>query len=181
VRGVGERRIGRNDVLLGAIRTAGGAPGPISRAAAEMNAALYDAESSYRLRWHTMTSDPYLKAVDYAAWAEGPGEEERIIGRTAYNILLKIFPGQTTYLDNKFKERFGTSPTDFDLAAHQLPRPAGPEVRPGQPGGHRRMGQGQAVGAHLGFPVPAVDARAVRLVRGSAREPRLRRAGAAGA
>lgn len=181
MRGVGERRIGRNDVLLGAIRTAGGAPGPISRAAAEMNAALYDAESSYRLRWHTMTSDPYLKAVDYAAWAEGPGEEERIIGRTAYNILLKLFPGQTTYLDNKFKERFGTSPTDFDLAAHQLPRPAGPEVRPGQPGGHPRMGQGQAVGDHLGFPVPAVDARAVRLVREPAREPRLRRAGAAGA
>ncbi|MEU3957830.1 hypothetical protein AB0F45_37075 [Streptomyces achromogenes] len=94
MRGVGERRIGRNDVLLGAIRTAGGAPGPISRAAAEMNAALYDAESSYRLRWHTMTSDPYLKAVDYAAWAEGPGEEERIIGRTAYNILLKLFPAR---------------------------------------------------------------------------------------
>ncbi|POX45014.1 hypothetical protein C3489_35210 [Streptomyces sp. Ru71] len=104
-----------NNVLLGAIKTAGGAPGPISRAAAEMNAAIYDAESSYRLRWHTMTSDPYLQAVDYAAWSEGPGEEERLIGRTAYNILLKLFPGQTTYLDNKFKERFGTKPTDFDI------------------------------------------------------------------
>lgn len=104
-----------NDVLLGAVKTAGGAPGPVSRAAAEMNAAIYDAESSYRLRWHTMTSDPYLQAVDYAAWMEGPGEEERVIGRTAYNILLKLFPGQTTYLDNKFRERFGTSPKDFDL------------------------------------------------------------------
>lgn len=104
-----------NAVLNGAVKTAGGAPGPISRAAAEMNAAIYDAESSYQLRWHTMTSDPYLQAVNYAGWVEGPGEEERVIGRTAYNILLKLFPGQTTYLDNKFIERFGTKPTEFDL------------------------------------------------------------------
>lgn len=106
-----------NDVLLGAIRTAGGAPGPISRAAAMMNTAIYDAESSYQLRWHTMTSDPYLQAIDYSkGWGfEGPGEEERAIGRTAYNVLLKLFPDQTTYLDNKFKERFGTNSTDFDI------------------------------------------------------------------
>ncbi|MFI1102760.1 vanadium-dependent haloperoxidase [Streptomyces melanogenes] len=106
-----------NNVLNGAIRTAGGAPGPLSRAAAMMNTAIYDAESSYQLRWHTMTSDPYLKAINYSAgWGiEGPGEEERVIGRTAYNILLKLFPDQTTYLDNKFKERFGSDPTGFDL------------------------------------------------------------------
>jgi len=104
-----------NNVLLGAIRTAGGPPGPISRAVAEMNAAIYDAESSYQLRWHTMTSAPYLQAVNYAALLEGPGEEERVIGRTAYKILLKLFPDQAAYLDGKFKERFGTSPTDFDI------------------------------------------------------------------
>ncbi|MET7436789.1 vanadium-dependent haloperoxidase [Streptomyces sp. NPDC005496] len=112
---VGDPVLYWNEALLGAIKTAGGAPGPISRAAAELNAAIYDAESSYQLRWHTMTSDPYLQAVNYAAWSEGPGEEERVVGRTAYNILLKLFPDQTTYLDNKFKERFGTNPTDFDL------------------------------------------------------------------
>ncbi|TGB18999.1 phosphatase PAP2 family protein [Streptomyces palmae] len=112
-----------NNVLLGAIRTAGGPPGPISRAAAEMNAAIYDAESSYQLRWHTMTSDPYLQAINYPALLEGPGEEERLIGRTAYNILLKLFPDQTTYLDNKFKERFGTNPTDFDLLDATVVKP----------------------------------------------------------
>ncbi|MGP9022300.1 hypothetical protein ACT1U9_28350 [Streptomyces sp. BR1] len=60
-----------NDVLLGAFRTAGGAPGPITRAAAMMNTAIYDAESSYQLRRHTMASDPYLKAINYGFGFEG--------------------------------------------------------------------------------------------------------------
>ncbi|MFD9903125.1 vanadium-dependent haloperoxidase [Streptomyces sp. NPDC059063] len=104
-----------NDVLLQLMRGRGGAPGPLARSAAMLNGAIYDAESSYRLRWHKMTSEPYIAASHYTAWIEGPGEEERVIGRTAYNILLGLFPEQTAYLDNKFMERFGTKPTDFDL------------------------------------------------------------------
>ncbi|MFF9620571.1 vanadium-dependent haloperoxidase [Streptomyces griseosporeus] len=106
-----------NDVLLGVVRREGGGPGPMARAAAMLNAAIYDAESSYQLRWKgRITSEPYLHAEKYAAWIEGPDEEERVIGRTAYNILLKLYgKNQTAYLDARFRERFGTEPTDFDL------------------------------------------------------------------
>ncbi|WP_165984970.1 vanadium-dependent haloperoxidase [Streptomyces sp. YIM 98790] len=107
-----------NDVLLDVFRQqegADGAPGRLARAAAMMNAAIWDGESSYRKRWHTMRYRPYINATYYDAWSEGPGEEERIIGRTAYNVLLHLFPDQAYYLDNKFTERFGTQPTDFDL------------------------------------------------------------------
>ncbi|MFE1377642.1 vanadium-dependent haloperoxidase [Streptomyces sp. NPDC058740] len=106
-----------NDVLLNVVRREGGGPGPMSRAAAMMNAAIYDAESSYQLKWKgRITSEPYIHAEKYAGWIEGPDEEERVIGRTAYNILLRLYgKNQTAYLDARFRERFGTEPTDFDL------------------------------------------------------------------
>lgn len=106
-----------NDVLLNVVRREGGGPGPMSRAAAMMNAAIYDAESSYQLKWKgRITSEPYIHAEKYAGWFEGPDEEERVIGRTAYNILLKLYgKNQTAYLDARFRERFGTEPTEFDL------------------------------------------------------------------
>ncbi|GGT17631.1 vanadium-dependent haloperoxidase [Streptomyces purpureus] len=106
-----------NDVLLNVVRREGGGPGPMARAAAMMNAAIYDAESSYQLRWKgKITSEPYIHAEKYAGWFEGPDEEERVVGRTAYNILLKLYgKNQTAYLDARFRERFGTEPTGFDL------------------------------------------------------------------
>ncbi|ORT57413.1 hypothetical protein BKD26_24440 [Streptomyces sp. CB03238] len=106
-----------NDVLLQVIRREGGGPGPMARAAAMMNAAIYDAESSYQLKWKgKITSEAYIHAEKYAGWVEGPDEEERVIGRTAYNILLKLYgKNQAQFLDAKFRERFGTEPTEFDL------------------------------------------------------------------
>ncbi|WP_455402918.1 vanadium-dependent haloperoxidase, partial [Streptomyces bambusae] len=105
-----------NDVLLEIVRREGGGPGPMSRAAAMMNAAIYDAESSYQLKWKgKVTSAPYLHAEKYAGWIEGPDEEERVVGRTAYNILLGLYPRQTAFLDHKFTERFGSSPKDGDI------------------------------------------------------------------
>ncbi|GAA4936468.1 hypothetical protein ACFPM3_06475 [Streptomyces coeruleoprunus] len=106
-----------NDVLLQVVRREGGGPGPMSRAAAMLNAAVYDAASSYQLKWKgRITSEPYIHAEKYAGWIEGPDEEERVIGRTAYNILLKLYgKNQTAYLDARFRERFGTEPTEFDL------------------------------------------------------------------
>ncbi|GGS20806.1 hypothetical protein GCM10010252_70150 [Streptomyces aureoverticillatus] len=109
-----------NNVLLQAMRTKGGAPGPLARAAAMLNGAMYDAESSYRLRWHRMTSEPYLEAYRYDAILEGPHEEERVIGRTAYKILLGLFREQKPYLDQKFTDRFGTRPDEFDLLDHTV-------------------------------------------------------------
>ncbi|WP_282793578.1 vanadium-dependent haloperoxidase [Streptomyces sp. CC224B] len=109
-----------NGVLQQAMRTRGGAPGPLARAAAMLNGAMYDAESSYRLRWHRMTSEPYLEAYRYDAILEGPAEEERVIGRTAYKILLGIFKEQKPYLDQKFTDRFGTRPDEFDLLDHTV-------------------------------------------------------------
>jgi hypothetical protein len=105
-----------NDVLLQVIRREGGGPGPMSRSAAMLNAAIYDAESSYRLKWTgKITSEPYISAQKYEGWIEGPDEEERVIGRTAYNILLGLYRNQAQFLDAKFRERFGTEPTGFDL------------------------------------------------------------------
>ncbi|MDW4903855.1 vanadium-dependent haloperoxidase [Streptomyces sp. ADMS] len=105
-----------NDVLLQVIRRDGGGPGPMSRSAAMLNAAIYDAASSYQLKWTgRITWEPYIDAHEYAGWVEGPDEEERVIGRTAYNILLGLYKNQTQFLDSKFRERFGTAPTEFDL------------------------------------------------------------------
>ncbi|RST01909.1 phosphatase PAP2 family protein [Streptomyces sp. WAC07149] len=105
-----------NDVLLEVIRREGGGPGPMSRSAAMLNLAMYDAESSYQLKWKgKITSEPYIHAEKYAGWLEGPDEEERVVGRTAYNVLLGLYPGQTQYLDARFRERFGSEPTGFDL------------------------------------------------------------------
>ncbi|MCY0933139.1 vanadium-dependent haloperoxidase [Streptomyces sp. H34-S4] len=115
-----------NDVLQNVFRKAGGGPVPMARAAAMMNAAIYDAESSYQLKWKgRMTSEQYIHAENYAGFSEGPDEEERVIGRTAYNILLNLYgvnrPNKnstrdwTAYLDERFNQRFGTSPTSFDL------------------------------------------------------------------
>ncbi|MFJ1670572.1 vanadium-dependent haloperoxidase [Streptomyces bottropensis] len=106
-----------NDVLLQVIRREGGGPGPMSRSAAMLNAAIYDAESSYQLKWKgKITSKPYISVHKYDGWIEGPDEEERVIGRTAYNILLELYgKNQAHFLDSKFRERFGTEPTEFDL------------------------------------------------------------------
>ncbi|MGK5629138.1 vanadium-dependent haloperoxidase, partial [Streptomyces sp. URMC 123] len=100
-----------NDVLLEVIRREGGGPGPIARAAAMMNAAIYDAESSYRAtRKGGITSAPYISAPKYFPFPEGPDEEEHILGRTAYKILLNLYKGQASFLGLKFRERFGTAP-----------------------------------------------------------------------
>ena len=86
-----------NDVLLQVIRREGGGPGPMSRSAAMLNAAIYDAESSYQLKWKgRITSEPYISAHKYDGWVEGPDEEERVIGRTAYNILLGLYGERQT-------------------------------------------------------------------------------------
>lgn len=88
----------------------------MSRSAAMLNAAIYDAESSYQLKWNgKITSEQYIYAHKYDGWVQGPDEEERVIGRTAYNILLGLYENQTQFLDSKFLERFGTAPTEFDL------------------------------------------------------------------
>ncbi|MFI7358907.1 hypothetical protein ACIBTP_33870 [Streptomyces avidinii] len=86
-----------NDVLLEVIRREGGGPGPMARSATMVNLAMYDAASSYQLKWKgKITPEPYLHAEKYAGWLEGPDEEERVIGRN---------------LDARFRERFGSEPT----------------------------------------------------------------------
>ncbi|WP_327254159.1 hypothetical protein [Streptomyces sp. NBC_01244] len=106
----------RSAALRGAARRVGGGPVPMARSAAMMHAAIYDAESSYRLKWQgKITSEPSIKAENYVGRAEGPDEEERVIGRTAYSILLGLhgtkqsrYADQTQYLDARFRERFGS-------------------------------------------------------------------------
>lgn len=107
-----------NGVLLQLFRTSSGeagSPGRLSRAAAMMNAAIYDGESAYQNTFGTLKYKPYLSAPKYWNLGQGPDEEERIIGRTAYNILHDLYPDQTAYLDQKFLERFGTPSTQYDI------------------------------------------------------------------
>ncbi|MFV0135786.1 vanadium-dependent haloperoxidase [Streptomyces sp. HMX87] len=92
-------------------------PGPLTRAAAMMNAAIHDAESAYQRTWHSLKFEPYLEAPKYsgAPFLEGPAEEERLIGHTARNLLVRLFPSQATLINTRFKERFGHEWTDFDI------------------------------------------------------------------
>ncbi|MBG0830155.1 vanadium-dependent haloperoxidase [Planomonospora sp. ID67723] len=104
------------------------APGRLARAAAMMNAAIFDAETMYHDKWKVRKYRPYLQAGSYFSFVETPDEEERVIGRTAYNILLDLFganklmdsPDQTDYLDQRFKARFGTEPTADDYLDIQV-------------------------------------------------------------
>ncbi|MBW8801035.1 MAG: vanadium-dependent haloperoxidase [Streptomyces sp.] len=112
-----------NGVLLEMFRQADGSqgsPGELARSAAMMNAAIYDGESSYQNTFYTMAYKPYLSAPKYPNLGQGPDEEERIIGRTAYNILHHLYPNQTAYLDKVFQDRFGTPPTQFDIIDNEI-------------------------------------------------------------
>ncbi|MBN6057648.1 vanadium-dependent haloperoxidase [Nonomuraea sp. RK-328] len=119
-----------NAVLVDVFRQLNGpdaAPGKLARAAAMMNAALFDAETMYHDKWRVRRFRPYLQAGSYFSVAETDHEEERVIGRTAYNILLDLYgtatphsPSMTSLLDQRFTYRFGTSPTDFDYLDLQV-------------------------------------------------------------
>lgn len=107
-----------NGVLLELFRLTGGeagSPGRLSRSAAMMNAAIYDGESAYQNTFYTLRYKPYLSAPKYWNLGQGADEEERIIGRTAYNILHALYPDQTAFLDQKFLYRFGTPSTQYDI------------------------------------------------------------------
>ncbi|MFI0901640.1 vanadium-dependent haloperoxidase [Streptomyces sp. NPDC020983] len=107
-----------NGVLVQLFRVSkgeAGSPGRLSRAAAMMNAAIYDGESAYQNTFGTLKYKPYLSAPKYWNLGQGADEEERIIGRTAYNILHDLYPDQTAYLDQRFLERFGTPSTQYDI------------------------------------------------------------------
>lgn len=112
-----------NGVLLEMFRVSGGeagSPGRLSRAAAMMNAAIYDGESAYQNTFYTLKYKPYIAAPKYWNLGQGADEEERIIGRTAYNILHDLYPDQTAYLDQKFLDRFGTPSTQYDVIDSEI-------------------------------------------------------------
>ncbi|OJF13354.1 phosphatase PAP2 family protein [Couchioplanes caeruleus] len=106
-----------NGVLLELFRRVDEPPGKVTRAAAMLNIAVYDAESAYQRTWHTMVYQPYLGAPRYSGppFLEGPDEEERVIGRTAYRMLTRLYPSQANFLENRFQNRFGTAPDAFDI------------------------------------------------------------------
>ncbi|MDI2128365.1 vanadium-dependent haloperoxidase [Yinghuangia seranimata] len=112
-----------NSVLLEMFRRSTGAtgsPGMLARSAAMMNAAVFDAESAYQNTFGVLKYKPYIDAPKYWNLGQGADEEERVIGRTAYNILHDLYPGQTAYLDQKFLDRFGTPSTQYDVIDTQI-------------------------------------------------------------
>ncbi|MET8156631.1 vanadium-dependent haloperoxidase [Sphaerisporangium sp. NPDC005289] len=120
-----------NGVLIDVFRNLKGrdaTPGKLARAAAMVNASIFDAETMFQDKWGVRRYQPYLQAGTYFSLARTDGEEERVIGRTAYNIMLDLFgagkladsPDQTAFLDQRFRAWFGTSPTDFDYLDLQV-------------------------------------------------------------
>lgn len=75
-----------NDVLLQIVRAGGGPPGPISRGAAMMHGAIYDAVNSI-----AGTHEPYLIAVPAAAGAS----IEAAVAHAAHDALAAAFPSTT--------------------------------------------------------------------------------------
>ena len=75
-----------NDVLLQIVRTGGGPPGPISRGAAMMHGAIYDAVNSI-----VGTHEPYLISAHAAAGAS----IEAAVAHAAHDTLVAAFPSTT--------------------------------------------------------------------------------------
>ncbi|MEU4686843.1 vanadium-dependent haloperoxidase [Streptomyces xinghaiensis] len=120
-----------NSVLIDVFRRQTGVgPGPLARAAAIMNAGIYDAESAYQRTWHSLRYEPFLEAPKYsgAPLLEGPDEEERVIGHTARNLLVRLFPAQTTFINTRFKERFGDEWTSFDVLKPLVAEPVADRI-----------------------------------------------------
>jgi hypothetical protein len=96
----------------------GAAPGRLTRAAAMVHAAIYNAESAYQYTHGTMKYQPYLNHP--LRYADRPprrrqDEEERVIDRTAYRIISQLFPGDHAYINARFTARTGSAPGSFDI------------------------------------------------------------------
>ncbi|GHJ99568.1 hypothetical protein SY2F82_13660 [Streptomyces sp. Y2F8-2] len=109
-----------DSVLLQTFRDARGmdaSPGRLTRAAAMVHAAIYNAESAYQYTYGTMRYQPYLNRP--LRYADGPrrrpDEEERLIDRTAYRMISQLFPGDQAYIDARFTARTGSAPGSFDV------------------------------------------------------------------
>jgi PAP2 superfamily len=95
-----------NDVLLEAFRRQGGAPGPLARAAAMMYVGLFDAINSSVLS--RKGSTPYnsyltLQAVDQSV------NQNLAAGYAARDLLIEALPAQSSFVQQKFTERYGSS------------------------------------------------------------------------
>jgi hypothetical protein len=103
-----------NEVLLEAFRRQGGAPGPLARAAAMMHAGLFDAINSATLS--RKGSTPYnsyltLQTVDQSV------NQNLAAGYAARDLLIEALPAQSSFVQQKFTERYGSS---SQVVARQL-------------------------------------------------------------
>ncbi|MFJ9646299.1 vanadium-dependent haloperoxidase [Streptomyces sp. NPDC004244] len=109
-----------NKVLLQTFRNARGSdasPGQLSRSAAMVFAAIYNAESAYQNTYGTLKYEPYLsRPLKYASGSAkpSPDEEERLIDRTAYRMISELYPGDQGFVDARYKARTGRSPHAYD-------------------------------------------------------------------
>jgi hypothetical protein len=79
-----------NDVLLDVVKQVGGAPGPISRAGAMMQGAIYDAVNSIAPSTHR----PYLVSVPAPAGAS----IDAAVAHAAHDTLVAVFPSKAAFL-----------------------------------------------------------------------------------
>ncbi|MGW7053933.1 vanadium-dependent haloperoxidase [Streptomyces sp. NPDC054887] len=120
-----------NGVLLDVFRKQTGVgPGPLARAAAMTNVAIFDAVSAYYNTWYRMRYRPYLEAPKYsgAPFQQGPDEQERVIGFTARDILVRLFPAESLFVNQRFKDRFGNDWTAFDILKPLVAEPTAKRV-----------------------------------------------------
>jgi membrane-associated phospholipid phosphatase len=95
-----------NDVLLEVFRRQGGGPGPLARGAAMMHAGMYDAINSATLsRTGSTPYNSYLTLVTV-----GHNVNQNLAaGFTARDLLIAAFPAHTSFIQQRFTERYGSS------------------------------------------------------------------------
>lgn len=81
-----------NDVLQGVFKQVKGGPVPMARAAAMMNGAIYDAESSYQAKWKQALQGPLRHSADQRRSPGRSEREQQIIWRATPTSSLRPAP-----------------------------------------------------------------------------------------
>lgn len=97
-----------NEVLLEAFRRQGGAPTPLARAAAIMNAGIFDVLNSARWSRQGGTGAGYREYL-LVNIVTSNVDDDLAAGMAARDLLITALPQQKTFVQRKYTERHGTA------------------------------------------------------------------------
>jgi hypothetical protein len=102
-----------NDTLLEVFRRQGGGPGPLARGAAMMHAGIFDTFNTadwWSRQWVGTGFDFYSTLPDPSP---DYGGYDWAAGRVASELLKDAFPAHSTFIEQQFVNRHGTTPPQF--------------------------------------------------------------------